>query len=53
MYPICGDPSKIQTTYYCAYDRMCSLTEGAMARYRRRTDYSGDVCENVAIACPC
>lgn len=43
-YPICGDPSRMQTYYYCSYNYMCSITEGADARYRKTVDDSGDVC---------
>ncbi|GIO27420.1 hypothetical protein [Ornithinibacillus bavariensis] len=52
MRPICSDPNFMTSYYYCAYDEMCFRTERANARYRRRTDH-GDVCDDVAIACPC
>ncbi len=50
-YPICGAPSKITPTFYCAYERNCSLIEASQARFRRRTDFSGEVCKDVAVAC--
>lgn len=53
-HPICGDASKTQTYTYCAYNYMCQMTERANARYRRTVDtVYGDVCEDVAIKCPC
>ncbi|GGA77379.1 hypothetical protein GCM10008025_21240 [Ornithinibacillus halotolerans] len=50
--PICGDVRYMHTYYYCAYEYGCDL-RGFKAKYRKRVDFLGDVCENKAIACPC
>jgi hypothetical protein len=53
-YPICGDESHLNYYYYCDYDYMCKRTGGGdQALFRKIVDDSGDVCENVAIQCPC
>ena len=52
--PICDSTSNMNTYFYCAYNYMCHMTERANARYRKRVDkVYGDVCEDVAVACPC
>lgn len=53
-HPICGDPNRIRTYYQCRQNTRCYQTDRAQARYRIRIDtITGDVCEEVAITCPC
>lgn len=52
-YPICGDPSKMYTTYYCSSHSACT-SKGGFGRHRRVVDYAGDVCDpGSLVSCPC